>query len=478
VLNGIRDKHPGIKRIHFFSDGPTSQYRQKQNFHLFSTKLFDMGFEFGSWNFFAASHGKGIPDAIGGIVKRTADRGVLQGWDITSSREFVQLVQPRTCVMLYEVLGSAIIALEQEVLSKTIKPVPGTMKLHQVLTASPLQILYRDVSCTCVREQCSDHILSEYSLNTSWSNKETYFPNCAAQNGQTKRKKENQKMKNKPKLQHQERTGKNHNLETLFKEHLKDLTQARNFNELKIQCQNFDMREEVHGTDRFIQDSAFEVDNNALKMLPPDLPKTSRVYPVMVRADGDCLPGCGSVYAFGHDKKPAEMRVRIIHELALNSEFYLDEESMKRGLSTSTCTTNPDKARQRRQKSVIKAFTMYSEEYVPGTRLTKETIRNVYETEVLKLSKIKSFMGIWEICALSTVLQRPVFSVYPQLGYPCVRVDLHRLVLPRPLSSTCGPSKEPLMIMWTSNRHDMTKSNWLPNHFVPVIENTYFHSSR
>ncbi|KAL8581932.1 hypothetical protein ACOMHN_010306 [Nucella lapillus] len=89
--------------------------------------LFGMGFEFGSWNFFAASHGKGIPDAIGGIVKRTADRGVLQGWDITSSHEFVQLVQPRTCVMLYEVLESAIMAVEDDLLTKTLKTVPGTM---------------------------------------------------------------------------------------------------------------------------------------------------------------------------------------------------------------------------------------------------------------------------------------------------------------------------------------------------------------
>ena len=114
---------------------------------------------------------------------------------------------------------------------------------------------------------------------------------------------------------------------------------------------------------------------------------------------------------------------------------------------------------------------MYSDEYVPGTRLTKETIRNVFETEVIKLTRIRSFMGIWEICALATVLQRPVFSVYPQLGNPGVRADLHRLVLPRPFSNTFVPCKEPLMIMWTSNRHDMTKSNWVPNHFVPVIEN-------
>lgn len=80
VLTEIKTEHPSIQRIHFFSDGPTSQYKQKQNFYLFATELHRKGFEFGTWNFFAASHGKGVPDSVGGIVKRTADRGVLQGW--------------------------------------------------------------------------------------------------------------------------------------------------------------------------------------------------------------------------------------------------------------------------------------------------------------------------------------------------------------------------------------------------------------
>lgn len=48
----------------------------------------------------------------------------------------------------------------------------------------------------------------------------------------------------------------------------------------------------------------------------------AQTYPVVVRADGDCLPACGSVYAFGHDQRPAELRARIVHELACHSEYY------------------------------------------------------------------------------------------------------------------------------------------------------------
>ncbi|KAI0217102.1 hypothetical protein LSAT2_031001 [Lamellibrachia satsuma] len=71
--------HPNIEVLHFFSDGPTAQYRQKV---LFSTKVFDMGYQAGSWNFWEASHGKGAPDSIGGAIKRKADRLTSQGHDI------------------------------------------------------------------------------------------------------------------------------------------------------------------------------------------------------------------------------------------------------------------------------------------------------------------------------------------------------------------------------------------------------------
>jgi hypothetical protein len=79
VLRDLKVGHPQITDIHFFSDGSTTQYRNKLNFYLFSTVLHKMGFEFGSWNFFESGHGKGAPDAIGGSVKRQANNLVLTG---------------------------------------------------------------------------------------------------------------------------------------------------------------------------------------------------------------------------------------------------------------------------------------------------------------------------------------------------------------------------------------------------------------
>ena len=48
----------------------------------------------------------------------------------------------------------------------------------------------------------------------------------------------------------------------------------------------------------------------------------------------------------------------------------------------------------REKRNVKKAFSIYSEEYVLGS---DETIRAVYEQEVIKITKPRNFMGIWQI---------------------------------------------------------------------------------
>ena len=73
ILKKIREEHPDVDTLQLFSDGPTSQYKQKLNFYLFSTELFEHGFKKGYWNFHTAGHGKGIPDGIGASLKRSAD---------------------------------------------------------------------------------------------------------------------------------------------------------------------------------------------------------------------------------------------------------------------------------------------------------------------------------------------------------------------------------------------------------------------
>ncbi|KAH3862708.1 hypothetical protein DPMN_025682 [Dreissena polymorpha] len=77
-------------------------------------------------------------------------------------------------------------------------------------------------------------------------------------------------------------------------------------------------------------------------------------------------------------------------------------------------------------------------------------------------------MGIWQIFALSSVLNAPIRSVYPEKGNPNVRQDLNRLILPR-----TDMKYDVIYILWTNTRDDITESNWSPNHFVPLLPFTH-----
>ena len=73
------------------------------------------------------------------------------------------------------------------------------------------------------------------------------------------------------------------------------------------------------------------VDQTSLLIYPDDVTEGTILSTVYVRADGDCLPATGSVSAFGFDVSPCEMRLRIVIELALHEEFYLDGRNFKKG---------------------------------------------------------------------------------------------------------------------------------------------------
>ncbi|KAL2099380.1 hypothetical protein ACEWY4_005860 [Coilia grayii] len=102
ILDEVKAFYPSIEVVHFFSDGPTTQYRQKGNFFLLSTEHLNRGFKRSTWNFFEAGHGKGAPDGVGGHLKRTADKLVSQGRDIGSAQDLYRaLVDSGTVRVFY-----------------------------------------------------------------------------------------------------------------------------------------------------------------------------------------------------------------------------------------------------------------------------------------------------------------------------------------------------------------------------------------
>jgi hypothetical protein len=85
-----------------------------------------------------------------------------------------------------------------------------------------------------------------------------------------------------------------------------------------------------------------------------------------------------------------------------------------------------------------------------------------HQTVRLGHTKNSRDMGMWQIHALSTVLNTPIKSVYPIGRGHNVRPHLNRLVLPRDESTA-----PPAIIMWTSTHGAAAAPHaWIPNHFV------------
>ena len=142
----IKTHDPAIDTIHYFSDGPCTQYRQKQTFYLFSTAC---PFPNATWNFFESSHGKGAADGVGGAVKRRADDLLRHGTDLpTPLRLFEELKKTETDVELIWVDEADIEQFRKSMkpVLDSLIPVPGTMKLHQIVKDGHGKIRSRLVS--------------------------------------------------------------------------------------------------------------------------------------------------------------------------------------------------------------------------------------------------------------------------------------------------------------------------------------------
>ena len=84
----LKLEFPALRKIHYLTDSPSSQYRNKTIFKL----VCDHEEEFGiiaRWNYLETVHGKGPCDGLGASVKRMADIAVKQQkWTIQDASDF------------------------------------------------------------------------------------------------------------------------------------------------------------------------------------------------------------------------------------------------------------------------------------------------------------------------------------------------------------------------------------------------------
>ncbi|KAK1905791.1 2-methoxy-6-polyprenyl-14-benzoquinol methylase mitochondrial [Dissostichus eleginoides] len=148
VLKDIKTKYPQVTTVHFWSDGPSKQYKNKKNFFLLSAIPPTLGFKKATWNFFPTSHGKGAPDGIGGTVKRTADNLVLRGNDVTDGHTFFEKVSNSLKGVQLHYIVEEDMERYDTLLIDPVRPVPSTRQIHQVI-AHENRIHYRQLSYFC-----------------------------------------------------------------------------------------------------------------------------------------------------------------------------------------------------------------------------------------------------------------------------------------------------------------------------------------
>ncbi|CAF1536035.1 unnamed protein product, partial [Rotaria sp. Silwood1] len=150
ILNHIETVLPNVEEINCFSDGAASQFKQRFHFRNL-TRIADERKINLSWHFFATSHGKGVVDGIGGIVKRLVWSAILAGGVCRSAEDFIKLAKKKTKkIILIEITRSDIDSSKTKLenLFKTAKSIPETLKMHSVKVVDENELEFRYYS-TC-----------------------------------------------------------------------------------------------------------------------------------------------------------------------------------------------------------------------------------------------------------------------------------------------------------------------------------------
>ena len=171
VLKHLMQIHPNITCVHFQSDGPTAQYKNKNNFHLFKLYCKEFNLERATWNYTSAGHGKSSADGIGGTVKNMCDNFVACGNNILCANDVRNLIRNKNCQI------EAFVVTEEEInavaakLDSQIPSVQQTMKIHQVMWSKKNETelftrYLRGIDCIN-KDNCTHYGLFDETIKTT-----------------------------------------------------------------------------------------------------------------------------------------------------------------------------------------------------------------------------------------------------------------------------------------------------------------------
>jgi hypothetical protein len=138
-----------MSKIHYLTDSPTSQYRNKTIFKV----LTDHNDHFGvgaRWNYLESGHGKGPCDGLGASIKRGADMASRQ-WKvlIQNAEDFyawAKQTEENGSKIKYLFHNQEDVDNGDKILQEKEKPllITGTFRLHAVVPSSKYTLMTRD----------------------------------------------------------------------------------------------------------------------------------------------------------------------------------------------------------------------------------------------------------------------------------------------------------------------------------------------
>lgn len=153
LIEDIKNNVPAIKKVIYFTDGSSSQYKNKKNFLNLCCHENDFGVP-AEWHFFATAHGKNACDGVGGTTKREVTKKSLQSTtdnQILNAKDMFDFCSKNLKGIQYFYVDSEEVAqneLELQVRFKECLKIPGTRSFHRFVRVADNKVqCFRTSKC-------------------------------------------------------------------------------------------------------------------------------------------------------------------------------------------------------------------------------------------------------------------------------------------------------------------------------------------
>ena len=195
-------------------------------------------------------------------------------------------------------------------------------------------------------------------------------------------------------------------------------------------------------------------------LLPTDLPSNLKAEGLLSKkatSSGNCLYNSTLIFLNGNEDLSLLLRLLTAVELYKNALFYATHPNL------------PEAASDCGLPEMNLFIQCLSESGVKVFDNTKDRIEAV-KGEAGAGCQDKKWSVVMHLMVLSTVIGRPIFSLYPEYNtntHPLC----HKEILPRDYGTKKRDSVNTAMVLWSrdSNLDNRPRSWYEPNHFIPIF---------